>query len=104
MPKPMSAFMSDALSLHDVFTQLREDFAQDGHPGVAPDTTFYDAPPVGMGYANRYAMQAFINNYVNSTPGRKRYNLADTTTIFVDDVVDPKCVGNLAALIYAKQK
>jgi hypothetical protein len=100
----MNKFMAGALPLPLVYDQLKEDFARDGKGGVQPDTTFYDNPPEGMGYGGALPLQAFINTYVNSASGKSRYNLASTTNIFVTQVSNPKNVGNLAALIYAKQQ
>ncbi len=100
----MVAFMAKSLSLQVIYDQLKEDFGRDGKRNVQPDTTFYDMPPTGMGYASALAMQAFLSTYVNSPAGKRRYNLADSTDIFVTQVPVPKCVGNLAALIYAKQQ
>lgn len=96
--------MSGALSLEDIYDRLVTDFAKDGKKNVQPDTTFYDLPPAGMGYSSAYAIQAFINTYINRPAGKIRYNLAPATNIFVTQVPAPKCVGNLAALIYAKQQ
>ena len=101
---PIAAFMAGALSLEVVYDQLKADFARDGKKNVQPDTTFYDNPPTGMGYSGALPLQAFLNTYVNSAKGKVRYNLAPETDIFVRQVASPKCVGNLAALIFAKQQ
>lgn len=98
---PMAVFMAGTLSLGEIYDRLKQDFGRDGKRGIQPDTTFYDLPPTGMGYQGALAMQGFINTYVNGQ--KRRYNLAPGTNIFVTQVPSPKCVGNLAALIYAKQ-
>lgn len=103
-PHPMDAFMAGTLSLKEIYDLLKADFEQDGKRNVQPDTIFYGLPPAGMGYQGALAMQGFINAVVNSKRGKTRYNLAPETNIFVTQVATPKCVGNLAALIHAKQK
>lgn len=100
---PMHAFLGAALPVTTIYDRLKNDFRSDGKKNVHPDTTFYDNPPTGMGYQGAMAMQSFLNTYVNSSSGKKRYNLAPNVNIFVTQVGTPKCVGNLAALIAAKQ-
>ena len=100
---PMDAFMAGTISLPVIYDQLKADFECDGKKDIHPDTTFYDNPPTGMGYSGALPIQAFLNTYVNSGQGKTRYNLAPVTNIFVSQVASPKCVGNLAALIFAKQ-
>jgi hypothetical protein len=108
MPKaashPMREFMRKTLTLEEIYDFLLGDFRRDGKRNVHPDTTFYDPPPTGMGYSGALAMQSFLNTYVNSKAGKARYNLAPVTNIFVTQVPAPKCVGNLSALIFAKQQ
>ena len=101
---PMDKFMSGTIPLTAIYDQLKADFECDGKESIQPDTTFYDNPPTGMGYDGALPMQAFLNTYVNSDEGKTRYNLATFTNIFVTQVTSPKCVGNLAALIFAKEK
>ena len=100
---PMHAFLANALPSTTIYDRLKRDFQSDGKKNVRPDTTFYDNPPVGLGYQGAFAMQSFLNTYVNSARGKQRYNLAPDVNIFVTQVGTPKCVGNLAALIAAKQ-
>jgi hypothetical protein len=104
MPHPIQRFMKGSLPLTQIYDQLVRDFAADGHPGAGPDTTFYDDPPAGMGYQSAFAAQVFLNGYVNSQGGKRKYNLAPEVNIFVTQVGTPKCVGNLAAQIFAKQQ
>jgi hypothetical protein len=99
---PMVAFMKNTISLKDIYDLLKKDFASQGKKNISPDTTFYDNPPAGMGY-DAFSIQSFLNAYVNSEKGKGRYNLAPDTNIFITQVAKPKCVGNLAALIFAKQ-
>jgi hypothetical protein len=101
---PMDAFMADTISLPAIYDQLKADFECDGKNNIQPDTTFYDNPPTGMGYSGALSIQAFLNTYVNSEKGKTRYNLAPVTNIFISQVASPKCVGNLAALIFAKEQ
>jgi len=100
----MTTFLNGTLPIQKIYDLLVEDFGSDGKAGVHPDTTFYDNPPTGMGYSGALPMQAFLNTYVNSSNGKQRYNLGADTNIFVGQVASPKCVGNLAALIFAKQQ
>ena len=107
MPKkrhPMAAFLSGKLSLEQIFDLLVEDFAADGKKNVTPITTFYDPPPVGMGYSSELAMQNFLNKYVNSQAGKVRYNLPETTVIWAALVQPEKKVGYLAGYIEHQQK
>lgn len=101
---PMDAFMAGTISLQVIYDQLKADFECDGKKNIQPDTTFYDDPPTGMGYSGALPIQAFLNTYVNSVKGKSRYNLAPVTNIFISQVASPKCVGNLAALIFAKEQ
>jgi hypothetical protein len=100
---PMVAFMKNTLTLEEIYDLLKKDFASDGKKNIAPDTTFYDNPPAGMGY-DAFSIQSFLNAYVNSEKGKVRYNLASGTNIFITQVSPSKCVGNLVALIFAKQE
>jgi len=100
----MVAFMKNTLTLEVIYDRLKMDFERQGKKNVAPDTTIYDNPPVGLGYDSAYEIQGFLNRYVNSEKGKVRYNLAAGTRIFITQVGQPKCVGNIVALIHAKQE
>ena len=100
---PMNSFMKGTMSLETIYDLLIEDFASDGKGNVEPDTTFFDIPPQGMGY-DALSFKAFLNSYVNCADGKKRYNLAPNSSIYISQITAPKCVGNLTALIFAKQQ
>jgi hypothetical protein len=105
MPEhPMSDFLAGSLRIEEIYDRLKADFQDSGKRNVEPDTTFYDSPPTGMGYSSAMAVQGFINKRINSKAGKREYNLSDKNSVYVTQVPKPKCVGNLAALIFAKQK
>ena len=98
---PMAAFMAGSLSLNEIFDRLQEDLANTGKPGAEPDTTFFDNPPAGLGFSGTLQAQLWVNKHVNSH--KTRYNLGKNTNVFVTQIAPEKNVGNLAALIFAKQ-
>ncbi len=101
---PVTAFFSGKLTLEQVYDLLVEDFGEDGKSNIEPITTFYDPPPVGMGYSSEMSMQNFLNKRVNSETGKARYNLGPTTVIWAALVQPEKKVGYLAGYITAQQQ
>ena len=100
----MQAFHAGKLTMEEVYDLLVVDFQADGKSNVQPPTTFYDAPPTGMGYSNELAMQNFLNHRVNSESGKSRYNLGPQTVIWAALVQPEKKVGYLASYITNQQQ
>lgn len=105
MPKknhPMKKLMSAMLTEQQVYDLLVADFARDGHPNAKPLQLVLDDPSAGLGYRTITAAQAFLNQYVNSTSGRQRYNLGSNRVAFTD-VPPPRTVSRLAYTIFQAQ-
>ena len=101
---PMRGLLREALTPDQIYNRLVEDFETDGKGNVTPTSSFFGDPPDGLGYAGPQEFQlSFLNQFVNSRPGKSRYNQPDDHDVLVTDVRPTKTVGNLTLEIYSDQ-
>ena len=106
-PLTVAGFMSSKqLSLTNVFNLLKRDFVKDGKDKnhLFAQTTFYDAPPTGMGYNGDMGMQIFLDYFVNDPVRGADYNLAPGTRILVTYVLPQRTIYYLTILIHNHQR
>lgn len=91
---PMTRFLDGMGDNYiDVYTKLLEDFGRDGkNPArISPDSPLI-GPPIGpnppfpVGYTDRFGVDGFLDNFVNSADGLARYQLQPGTRILFNNL------------------